>query len=214
MKIVYIDTETTGLDPKVHAVWQIGLIIEIDGVEKERREFLVKPFPGDMVAKEVLEMNGMTMEEFRNKMAQAMEGPAVYAEMCGIFAKYVDKYQKTDKFFFAAYNATFDDSFLRRLWEKCNDVYYGSWFWWPPLDVAILACEYLLKERHRLVNFKLETVGKHLGINIPGEAHDAIHDILLTRAIYQRVRHTSILEDLDAIDELVAEGEADAANHS
>lgn len=32
MSIVFIDTETTGVDPRIHNVWEIGLI-EIDGTE-------------------------------------------------------------------------------------------------------------------------------------------------------------------------------------
>jgi DNA polymerase-3 subunit epsilon len=103
----------------------------------------------------------------------------------------VDKYNKKDKFFLIGYNIGFDDSFMREMWRRNKDVYYGSWFWWPPIDVAVLACHYLKGERHRLENFKLSTLAEYLNIKREGNAHDALSDIHITREIYKRVTEVS-----------------------
>ena len=43
-KILYIDTETGGVDFQNSALIQLSGIIEIDGIEQERFNFYVKPF--------------------------------------------------------------------------------------------------------------------------------------------------------------------------
>lgn len=187
MKTLFVDAETTGLDETKHAIWSLSGMIEIDGVEKDSFDLLVRPDPGDVVAKEVLEMNGWTMEQFREKMAgpDVISQAQAYQTLMRKYTKYVDKYDKQDKMHFAAFNATFDDRFKRRLWERNGDQYYGSLFWWPPVDVAILAGYHLRNVRHTLVNFKQETVAKHLGIEVPGDAHDSLHDVRVMREIYR-----------------------------
>jgi len=52
----------------------------------------------------------------------------------------------------------------------------------------VLASQYLMEQRPGMVDFKLATVAKELGINTEeGKLHDASFDILLTRAIYDIV---------------------------
>ena len=49
MKIAYIDVETTGLDPKVNGIYQIGGIIEIDGEAVNEFGILMQPHEDDEV---------------------------------------------------------------------------------------------------------------------------------------------------------------------
>ena len=44
MKFVFIDTETTGFDPKKNALVQIGLIVDIDGKVAHHEIFNIKPW--------------------------------------------------------------------------------------------------------------------------------------------------------------------------
>jgi len=102
--------------------------------------------------------------------------------------KYVDPYDKTDKFNFIAYNANFDNQRIRDFFDKIGDKYFGSWFYYPYLDVMTMAAVALVLERRNMPNFKLNTVAKKLGIQVDdAKTHDAMYDIYLTRAIFCKI---------------------------
>jgi hypothetical protein len=99
------------------------------------------------------------------------------------------------KFHFVAYNAVFDAKHLRAWFEKNNDVYFGSWFFHPPIDVMGLAAVVLMNKRSSLPDFKLVTVAKVLGVKVDEtKLHDAAYDIRLTREMYQ-----ILLEKIDGV---------------
>ena len=184
MKNLFLDLETTGLNPKQCAIVQLGITIEVDGVVEKNLSIYVKPFKDC-----VIEASALALGDTIPKAQQMGETyPNVYFQLSKLMGDYVDKYNKKDKFFLIGYNVGFDDGFMREMWNRNRDVYYGSWFWWPPIDIAVLACQFLKGERHRLENFKLSTLAKYLNIEREGDAHDALSDINLTRAIYNRVK--------------------------
>jgi DNA polymerase III subunit epsilon len=86
---------------------------------------------------------------------------------------------------------SFDDQFLRGLFEQNGDKYFGSIFWSDSSDVMVLASECLKLVRHKMENFQLKTVAKTLGIEVvESELHDALYDVELTIKIYQELRKT------------------------
>lgn len=107
-----------------------------------------------------------------------------------MLAKYVDKFNKKDKFFLVGYNnAAFDNQFLRGFFLQNGDVYFGSWFWANSIDVMVLASAYLAERRPEMENFKLSTVAKFLGVSVSDDSlHNALYDIELTRAVYDIVK--------------------------
>lgn len=106
-----------------------------------------------------------------------------------MLGRYVDKFNKKDKFFLVGYNnAAFDNQFLRGFFLQNGDTYFGSWFWANSIDVMVLASAYLMNRRTEMENFKLSTVAKFLGVSVSDESlHNALYDIRLTRAIYDIV---------------------------
>ena len=84
-------------------------------------------------------------------------------------------------------NASFDNQFLRAWFTQCGDNYFGSWFWYPPIDVMALAGIRLMHVRHELKDFKLGTVCEYFGIKPQGELHDAYVDIDLTEKLYRKL---------------------------
>lgn len=184
MKIAYIDTETTGLDPKRCGIHHIGGIIEIDGARVDSFDWHVQPFPDDHIEKEAMDVSGVT-PAIVTTYAQPV---AVYKSLTTTLAKYVNKFDKQDKFHFVAYNAGFDSDFMRAWFQKNGDSYYGSWFWTPHICVMTLAGAALMKERHKLPNFKLATVAAHFGVTVDQtQTHDAGYDVALARAIYLHI---------------------------
>lgn len=181
MKIIYIDTETTGLDPELHDIWQLSGIIEIDGNVMREFDYRIRPVNFDSITDEALRVGGITREELKG----FPDARAVLMAFRSVLGMYVDPYDKRDKFTFCGFNATFDDDMCRAWFRKCGDNYYGSFFWWPVVDVAGLAHMKLMQMgmRQTMPNFKLGTVAEALGITAEGELHNALTDIRLTRAI-------------------------------
>lgn len=113
----------------------------------------------------------------------------VYRQFVDMLAKYVDKYNRQDKFFLAGYNnASFDNQFLRAWFVQNEDKYFGSWFWSNSIDVMVLATPYLAARRAEMENFKQGTVAKFLGIDVDSNRlHDALYDIEICKAIFDIV---------------------------
>jgi DNA polymerase-3 subunit epsilon len=185
MKLFFFDLETTGVNPGKNGIHQISGEIVIDGESKESFDFRVRPNEKAIIEDEALKVAGVTKQ-------QILDYPAmieVYMKLTQLLAKYVDKFNKADKFFLAGYNnASFDNQFLRGFFLQNGDQYFGSWFWANSIDVMVLASQFLIEERPEMENFKLATVAKQLGIVTEDEKlHDASYDIKLTRAIYEYI---------------------------
>lgn len=190
-KIVFIDFETTGVNFWQHCIHQVAGIIEIDGKEVERFEWNVKPHPAALIDPVALEVSGLTREDLTG--FAYFEQIEVHKSLTDLFAKYVDRYSKTDKFYIAAYNgASFDMPFFRAFFKQCGDNYFGSWFWSVCIDVMVLAGAYLLEERSSMDNFKQATVAKHLGITVDEtQLHNACYDVEIMREIYKYITPTT-----------------------
>ena len=182
-KILWVDTETTGVDHNVNGLIQFAAIVEIDGVDVDEININIQPFGSDKIDSSALCVTGISVDELKN-----FDNPKkAWMDITRTLSIHVDKYDRRDKFTFAGFNATFDMNFMYAFSKKCGDNYCGSWLWYPPLDVAVIAGEKLRKVRHELTNFKLGMVAEYLGIKPDGELHDAMTDIRLTREVYRKI---------------------------
>lgn len=183
MKILYYDLETTGVKHWKNSIHQIAGLIEIDGKVVEEFNFNVQPHPKALIDPEALKVGNVTEEQI--KAYPPME--AVYKQLVKLLSKYVNKFDKKDKFFLCGYNnAAFDNQFLRAFFQLNDDSYFGSWFWNEPLDVFILASEKFKEERAEMPAFNLKAVAQHVGIAVKdNDLHDALYDVKLTREIYK-----------------------------
>lgn len=182
MKLVFFDLETTGTNPGKHGIHQISGQIVIDGVIKETFDFHVQPNPKALIEDEALKVGNVTREQILAYPPMQQ----VYQEFVSMLGKYVDKFNKKDKFFLVGYNnAAFDNQFLRGFFLQNGDVYFGSWFWANSIDVMVLASAYLATRRPDMETFKLSTVARTLGVDVQSESlHDAMYDIELTKAVF------------------------------
>ena len=178
-KIFWFDCETTSLNPHKGSIHQLAFMIEIDNKIVEELNLKIAPFPNSEISKRALEISGVTDDQIE----QFPPPEEMYTDLMKVLEKYVNKFTKTDKFILGGYNiATFDEPFLRQFFIKNHDKFFGSWFFWPKLDVQTQVAEHLVKKGLRLENYKLETVCNHFKITI--SAHDAMSDITATRTLY------------------------------
>lgn len=185
MKLVelFYDTETTGLSPLSHGLHQIAGILTVDGVIKEKFNIRAAPNPLAIIEQKALDTAGVTEEQI--KAYQPMR--AGYLDFCAIIGRHVNPYDKQDKAHLIGYNnRRFDDDFLRQWYVQNGNQFFGASFWADSIDVLVLASEALKKHRHTMVDFKLHTVAKTLGIAVDeSRLHDAMYDIELTYEIYK-----------------------------
>ena len=124
-KLFFYDLETTGTNPGRHGIHQISGEIVIDGKSVETFDFKVQPNPKAQIEDAALAVGGVTREQI---MAYPPMGQ-VYTQLVTMLAKYVNKYDKTDKFHLVGYNNRgFDDNFFRGFFLQNGDNYFGSWF--------------------------------------------------------------------------------------
>lgn len=178
MKIFWFDTETSGLEPGRNGIIQLAYIVEIDGKIKEKK-ILNSNCNGKELDQRALDVNGYTREQI-SEFPDHME---MYLDLIDTLSKYVNKFDRADKFFIGGYNAGFDRRFLQQLWMENNDKYFGSFFHYPMIDPsAILPVLQIAGAAYPGSDYKLTSVAEWLGIDL-ANAHDALADIEATRSV-------------------------------
>lgn len=179
-KIIFIDTETGGVNPEKAALIQLSGIIRIDKKDVEKFNFYIKPFENSEVTEKALEVQGRTLEEL--KTDKYVEEKEVYKQFIKLLDKYIDKYDRTDKFIVAGYNVRFDVDILKAFFQR-----HGNNFLFSYLDSSMLDPLYSIRLLQVagilpvLENNKLETWCKHFGIEL--KAHDSLEDVKATKKI-------------------------------
>ncbi len=180
MKLLYFDTETTGVDSKVNEIVQFAAIVEIDGKVVEEVNWQCQPTRWDKIDPMALKTIGKTVEDLK-----ALPAPSeMMKNIRALFDRHIDKFNKADKFYPAGHNVQFDLEFLQAFWKQHGDTYgTGSYQNWRCLDSRILANFLLYKDMIPCADVKLETLCNHFKVAI--QAHDAMSDIRATRELIQ-----------------------------
>lgn len=197
-KAIFVDLETTGLDPVKNAIVQIAGSMAVLTVDPHQMQivdiklgesfnFKVRPRFDDEIDPKALEVIGKTEEDLM-AYPKSIE---VKRNFTALLNRYVKPRNPKDKIFFIGYNANFDYSFLYSWFLKHEDNYLNSYFFTPAWDVMALAAPMLMRHRGALKNFKLETVGGLLrclpqDIEEGEQAHDAMYDIKVTANIFHK----------------------------
>jgi DNA polymerase III epsilon subunit-like protein len=153
---IYVDTETTGTDPKKNGIIQWTAIALVNGVIKGRINLKIQPFKDDVIEDTALEVNGLTREELFTP--DRLTPQQAHKKITDWLGQFISKFDKLDKAFWLGFKAQFDSDFTREFFYKLGDKFFGSWFWTPPLCLMAFAGILLQKMRARMENFKLKTV--------------------------------------------------------
>ena len=176
MKQIWIDTETTGIDHHTNFIIELAALYE-DGKSKSVFHVYILPElkPDDFNVIE--ELTGITWEYLEQNGITESEA---FTQFIAWIDQYIDHYDKKDKAIFAAYNARFDNDFIREFFKHNADNYFGSWFYSASLDIMGTA---MLCVKLGLIpvpaNFKNSTICEYFGIT--HKVHSAIEDIKASR---------------------------------
>lgn len=181
-KILYIDCETTGVDHRHHDIIQISLIIEVNNVIKEKHNIFMQPSRYDNIDPTALEIQNRTVDEIKSYPTQD-DG---YKKIISVFNRYIDRYNKKDKFDYVGYNVHFDINFLFQFFKRNNNPYLFSYIG-NKIDVygllQFLVATNKINDMNHLPNLRLQTVCDAFGVHI--DAHDSMSDIEATRELFK-----------------------------
>ena len=184
MKILWLDTETTGLDCNKHGIVQLAMIIDIDNKVVDKKTFLMNP-TDRLMDKKALEVNGYNEEQIK----KFTPWNKVHDEVISFLSLYVNKFDKKDKFILAGQNVGFDNNFMKAWFESCEDKYWYSWVQSGAFIDTFFMLTFLqwCGKIPLLENRKNETICKHFDIDLTN-AHDDMADIEATRAVACEMR--------------------------
>lgn len=184
MKLLYLDTETGGLDPKTNPALQISGIIEINGIVQQEFDLRLRPHPSAVIDAKALSINGLDPERLHDP--DRLEPIDAYKRLKSIFLTHIDKYDRTDKFYLVGQNVHFDYGFLLELWNRQGDNYLGSFIHYHKIDLIALTAALRLANKlptdERLPSMKLEALCHYF--QMPKQTHDSMSDIRQTREIF------------------------------
>ena len=178
---MFIDVETTGVNPNKNGIIQLACLIEIDGKVVDKCHLKIKPFEKDVIEQSALDTVGVTLEE----IMQYEDPTNAYWQFRKMLEKYINVYDKNkaNKFIPVGYNVQFDLDFLDAFFRKNQDKYIGSFFNWRKLDVLQMFYWRHYLGIDSLESYKLEKVCEKY--KVPLEAHDAFNDIVATRTLFK-----------------------------
>lgn len=174
--ILWVDTETGGLDVVKDAIVQVAaLVTDTSGKIARELSLEIKPWPSLFVSSGALAVQKRTYEILT-------EFPHEEPDVLDIF----DKFTETSSVQFAGYNCSFDLGFMHHLYTRHGRMPpYVFEDKDEPLDVLKMAWRLIPKTK--IKNHKLATVAEYFGLDTEG-AHEALWDIKTTLQIWLKLK--------------------------
>ncbi|MGE4420561.1 MAG: exonuclease domain-containing protein [Sulfurimonas sp.] len=185
--IIHWDTETTGLNNKVHGIISLSYLIDIDGKVVHRGKLTMNPLsydrPVNKVSPKALEVNGYK----ESHLTDFPDAKAQCANFISVLNKYIDRFDTKSYFIPAGFNVQFDNGFIQEWFKVCGYDSYGQYFTYKSLCCfeAIKWLQYLGKINTG-PSQNLSSCCKAIGLNIT--AHDSSVDIESTRDLFYKIK--------------------------
>lgn len=184
MNVVFIDTETTGMNRTDNDIIQLSGMFVQDGAIQETFDFRCQPTNWKKINFAALKINHTSFDDLKT-----FEKPTITFNR---FLDLVKKYSNngTDKLIMAGQNIkNFDWAFVESFWDKNNttkekmhayfraDIKYDLMDLTKPLKTLNIVA---------LENIKLQTIVEAFDIKVNGDLHDAMVDIQATHAGFKK----------------------------
>jgi DNA polymerase III epsilon subunit-like protein len=180
---MWIDTETTGLEPTDSAAFEVALILVDGGKVICERCFFLNPLSDKIkYHEEAGKVHGYSEKDIRTFPLESEQVPKIACFLEEARELFKNDGSKSEKMTVAGYNVQFDIKHLAALLER-NGYKWGDYFSGIVADVyGQVKAAGTQKALPYLPNRRLETIAEHLGVNLDN-AHDALADIRATREV-------------------------------
>lgn len=181
-KLLFIDTETGGLDPKKHSLLTIGMCVMVEGNIVDKLEIKLKQ-DTYTVTSTALNVNKINLFELDTDIKTAFNQ---------IFTFIRRNFGNKDKITLAGHNVNFDIGFLKVFWEdglktipeyQRDSFLWYKWFNYHYVDTMQISAFLNDVGIINIPNNKLETLIKYFSLN-PSSRHTALEDAIMTGLSY------------------------------
>lgn len=181
-RIVFTDTETTGLNPSYHDVWEVAVVHQrSSSAEDTKVLYQILPNNLRLASEEALQISGF-YERF--KVPEGHQAARIDPDTGSVHPmRFADVQRRLIRQFkgavMVANNVTFDAMFLRRL------IQTEPWHY-RPIDIIAMAATHLGLLTPGDLPWRSEEVSRKLGVEPPakGGRHTAMGDALWVRDMW------------------------------
>lgn len=174
-KILFIDTETGGLDPQKHSLLSLGLVVWEKGELVDKIEILVND--GKLAAtNEALEINKINLDEHKINSLSPNE---VINQIIYFIKK---NFTLNQKITLAGHNINFDVNFLKHFLSQ-NKLNFEEYFSHRFIDTSSILYYLYLSGKLKQRAFSSSEAFEYFGIRVDGR-HTALGDAIATAKLF------------------------------
>ena len=134
-KIMFIDIETTGLDPKRNEIIELAAVLTIFNIKTLKYQTIdkfhikIKPLRTKEISQRALDIQDLTIEDFEKP--EYLNPITAFLKITDKFSEWSNNEDPRNKMLMAGYNViTFDSAFLRNFFKEYGDekTQFSRWF--------------------------------------------------------------------------------------
>lgn len=174
--ILWLDTETTGVNPNKNFLIQLSYINTLDNQIKYNNDLFMRPqyIEKFEIEQSVLDKNKITVEQIKNLELEEKQIKVFLDDLT----------TSGNKYYLAGYNVNFDIEFLKAVFARQN-LNLHHYFNYLYLDVMQLVINLKLAGKINPENCKLGTILQYFDlIKDISTLHNAKQDIICTKLLY------------------------------
>jgi DNA polymerase-3 subunit epsilon len=174
-KILFVDTETGGINPDKDSLLSIGLVLWEDGSIKDSKEIFIK-HEEYFIVDRAKRINRIEIDFLNKYGINELDAISEVMDFCK------KHFKNNDKVTLAGHNITFDVGFLKKLFYR-NKVKFGMLFSHRYIDTATIL-KYLYIAGKINVNISSSDAAfKHFNIKVD-KRHSALNDAIATAELF------------------------------
>lgn len=178
MKVLFMDTETGGLDPEKHSLLTVALAVYEDGKILDEKEWFIKHKDYSVTSK-ALEINNINLVE-HNKIA--MDTKIAVVDII----QFIFKNFSVEKAVIAGHNVEFDYKFLDKLF-KGETEFINRYLSHRKLDTCSLINFLMISGKIDIESASLETCINYFKIEANAR-HTAKDDVRATITLFEKIK--------------------------
>jgi len=179
---LYIDVETTGLDPLRHGVHQLAVLFVIDGEIVDRVGYRIAPYQSCQFDPKALEISGVSEEKIACGDSERIVMRDLSYRLRRV--RYGTK-TRSDRWSPVGYNVGFDMGFFKELVMRTDMFRYSDLMTHRQVDVLQLVRNMQAAGMIGSKSAKLSDICAEFGVEL--DAHDAMNDIEATFVLHRKL---------------------------